>query len=512
MVIDANSGVQAQTVAHFNHAILNEIPIIPVINKIDLKNADPDAVAEQLQKLFSIEPSDIVKISAKNGINIEGVIDALIKRLPPPPANRDAPFKALLFDSWFDKYMGVICLVSMLDGSLTVGEEIVALKTKQVYKVQQLGVISPDQQPVDVLMAGQAGFIILGMRDTVDAHVGDVFITKTQYEANKDKIHLSGVDIPDPRPMVYAGVFPGDECHTNELKSALQKILLTDPSVELRAETSAALGNGYRLGFLGLLHMEVFNQRLEQEFDALTVITAPSVPYRIKIKGEKNIKMHGSDTLTINNPLKLPEDLNIVEKYFEPMVKGTIIVSDQYLPSVTALVMERRGVHLNSTYIDNLRLIVQYKFPLAEIIVDFYDRLKSLTSGYASFDYEDAGYEESDVVRLDILLNDNLVEELTTMVHLSRAREIGGEMCKRLKETLPSQQFSIKIQAAIGKKIVGREDKKSMRKDVSQKLKSGGDKGRRDKLLARQKEGKERLRSIGNIQIPRDCFIQLLKK
>jgi len=284
-------------------------------------------------------------------------------------------------------------------------------------------------------------------------------------------------------------IFPGDQSETLALKSSLQKLVLTDPAVEIRPEASAALGNGFRLGFLGLLHMEVFNQRLEQEFDAQTVITAPSVPYKIKIKGAKNIKQLGGEVLIINNPMKLP-DINIIEEYHEPMVSGTIITPDSYLSPITALCMERRGQQVNSHYINQGNLLMCWKFPLSEVIVDFCDQLKSVSSGFASFDYEDAGYQLTELVRLDILLNENIIEELSQIVHLSRARSLGGHMCLRLKETLPPAQFAIKIQAAIGKKIVGREDLKALKKDVTAKL-YGGDRTRRDKLLARQKEGKE---------------------
>ncbi|KAI1283033.1 Translation factor GUF1 -like protein, mitochondrial [Halotydeus destructor] len=510
LLIDANSGVQAQTVAHFNHAILSELPIIPVINKIDLKNANPEAVVAQLQKLFSLDESEIIKISAKQGINIDKILEAIINRIPAPKASLDKPLRALLFDSWHDKYKGVVTLMSILDGSVKLGDEIHSMKTGTSYQVKDLGIISPDEQSTDVLQAGQVGYLIANIRDISEAKLGDIFVHKSEAAAMAETANIHQVIIPESKPMVYAGIFPGDQSETLALKSALQKIILTDPSVEWKPESSAALGNGFRLGFLGLLHMEVFNQRLEQEFDAMTVITAPSVPYKVKIIGAKNIKLHGTDTLLVNNPMKLP-DIQIIEKYFEPMVNATIITPDNYMTPVTSLCMERRGQQVNTYYIDNTRLMMQYKFPLSEVIVDFCDQLKSRTSGYASFDYEDAGYEETHLARLDILLNDLIVEELSQIVHFKRARDMGSDMCKRLKETLPSQQYAIKIQAAVGKQIVGREDLKALRKDVAAKL-YGGDRTRRQKLLARQKEGKDRMRSIGNIEVPRDTFIRILKR
>lgn len=365
LLIDANSGVQAQTVAHFNHAILSELPIIPVINKIDLKNANPDAVVEQLASLFEIPPEHILKISAKMGINIESVIKAIIDRIPCPKASRDKPFRALLFDSWHDKYKGVVTLMSILDGSVKVGDEITSVKTKTTYFVKEVGVISPTELPVDELFAGQVGYLTANIRDTAETKIGDVFVHKDMIDDPKI-VNAVNVTIPESKPMVFAGIFPAEQSDMLNLKTALNKIILTDPSVELLPETSGALGNGFRLGFLGLLHMEVFNQRLEQEFDAQTVITAPSVPYKIKIKGAKNIKFYGTDTLIINSPMKLP-DIAIIEEYFEPFVTATLITPDSYLSPVTSLVMERRGDIRNSTYIDNTRLMMTVSFPLAEV-------------------------------------------------------------------------------------------------------------------------------------------------
>ncbi|RWS15736.1 translation factor GUF1: mitochondrial-like isoform X2 [Dinothrombium tinctorium] len=508
LLVDANSGVQAQTVAHFNHALLSDITIIPVINKIDMKNANPDAVCEQLEKLFCIKPNEVFKISAKQGTNVEQVLQAVIEQIPAPDASPDKPTELFIFDSWFDTYKGVVALVSVLNGKVKVGDKFVSLVNNKTYDVKTIGIMHPNEKPTEALFAGQVGFMTANLRDTSDVIVGDILITENTKLTSKPSKQPK---IPEAKPMLYAGIFPCDQSQTVNLKAALEKLVLQDRSVTITNDVNPALGYGWRLGFLGLLHMEVFSQRLDQEFDAPTVITAPSVTYKVKIKGEKNIKQYGSEIITVTNPLKLP-DVNIISEYYEPMVIGTIIVPDNYFGVVSNLCMEKRGEQKESTYIDQTRMMLKYRFPLSEIVVDFYDNLKSVSSGYASFDYESDGYEETKLVRLDFLINGEMVEELSHLVYAPRARQIARELCEKLVDIVPRQQFKVAIQATINTKVICRENVKPYRKDVGAKIKSGHDRTRLAKLLARQKEGKERLRRVGQVEIPRDSFIKLLRK
>ncbi|XP_076347862.1 translation factor Guf1, mitochondrial-like isoform X2 [Tachypleus tridentatus] len=496
-------GVQAQTVANFNLAFLSDLTIIPVVNKIDLKNAKPDRVVEQIEKLFSIEPSEILKVSAKLGTGIGDVLRAVVERISPPPGDPQKPFRALLFDSWFDHFRGAIALVEVIDGSIKIGDYISSHFTSQSYEVRELSILHPEETLVTRLFTGQVGCLVAGMRSPEDAKVGDTLFLK---DANVS--HLPG--FKPAKPMVYAGLYPLDQSQNPSLRSAIEKLCLNDSSVSVSIDSSPALGQGWRLGFLGLLHMEVFSQRLDQEFDTQVVITSPNVPYKAIIKGEKNIKLYGRKEVIITNPLKFPES-TIVEEYLEPMVTGTIITPDSYLGCVISLCMERRGVQLSSVNIDNSTIMLQYKFPLGEIIVDFFDELKSLSSGYASFDYEESGYEPSSLVKMNILLNGQLVEELTTIAHSSRAQTVGRNMCQRLKDTIPAQLFQISIQAAVGGKILARENIKPLKKNVLAKC-YGGDITRKMKLLRRQAEGKKKMRMIGNIHVPREAFIKVLKK
>uniref|UniRef100_A0A2K6MNQ7 GTP binding elongation factor GUF1 n=1 Tax=Rhinopithecus bieti TaxID=61621 RepID=A0A2K6MNQ7_RHIBE len=436
LVVDANEGIQAQTVANFFLAFEAQLSVIPVINKIDLKNADPE--------MFDIPSDECIKISAKLGTNVESVLQAVIERIPPPKVHRKNPLRALVFDSTFDQYRGVIANVALFDGVVSKGDKIVSAHTQKTYEVNEVGVLNPNEQPTHKLYAGQVGYLIAGMKNVTEAQIGD-----TLYLHKQPVEPLPG--FKSAKPMVFAGMYPVDQSEYNNLKSAIEKLTLNDSSVTVHRDSSLALGAGWRLGFLGLLHMEVFNQRLELEYNASVILTTPTVPYKAVLSSSKLIKA-------------------------------------------------RRAVQKNMIFIDQNRVMLKYLFPLNEIVVDFYDSLKSLSSGYASFDYEDAGYQTAELVKMDILLNGNNVEELVTVVHKDKAHSIGKAICERLKDSLPRQLFEIAIQAAIGSKIIARETVKAYRKNVLAKC-----------LLKRQAEGKKKLRKIGNVEVPKDAFIKVLK-
>ncbi|XP_069712205.1 translation factor GUF1, mitochondrial isoform X3 [Phaenicophaeus curvirostris] len=455
LVVDANEGIQAQTVANFYLAFEAQLAVIPVVNKIDLKNADPERVEKQIEKLFDIPVDECVRISAKQGTNVEKVLQKVIEKIPPPQCNTADPLKALVFDSTFDHYRGVIANIALFGGEIEKGHKIVSAHTKKRYEVNEVGILTPNEQPTHKLYAGQVGYLIAGMKEVTEAQIGDtLFLYKQPVEP------LPG--FKSAKPMVFAGMYPVDQTEYNNLKSALERLTLNDSSVNVHRDSSLALGAGWRLGFLGLLHMEVFNQRLEQEYNMSVILTAPTVPYKAVLSSAKLIK-------------------------------------------------DRRAVQKDMLYIDEHRVMLKYLFPLNEIVVDFYDALKSLSSGYASFDYEDAGYQAADLIKMDILLNGNPVEELATIIHNDKAYATGKLLCERLKDAIPRQLFEIAIQAAIGKKIIARETLKAYRKNVVAKC-YGGDITRRMKLLKRQAEGKKLMRKIGNVEVPRDAFIRVLKR
>ncbi|XP_047575161.1 translation factor GUF1, mitochondrial isoform X1 [Lutra lutra] len=502
LVVDANEGIQAQTVANFFLAFEAQLSIIPVINKVDLKNADPERVEKQIEKVFDIPSDECIKISAKLGTNVERVLQAVIERIPPPKVHRKNPLKALVFDSTFDQYRGVIANVALFDGVVSKGDKIVSAHTKKTYEVNEVGVLNPNEQPTHKLYAGQVGYLIAGMKDVTEAQIGD-----TLYLHKQPVEPLPG--FKSAKPMVFAGMYPIDQSEYNNLKSAVEKLTINDSSVTVHRDSSLALGAGWRLGFLGLLHMEVFNQRLEQEYNASVILTTPTVPYKAVLSSAKLIKEYREKEITIINPAQFPDKSKVTE-YLEPVVLGTIITPDEYTGKVMMLCQARRAVQKNMMYIDQNRVMLKYLFPLNEIVVDFYDSLKSLSSGYASFDYEDAGYQTAELVKMDILLNGNPVEELVTIVHKDKAHSVGKAICERLKESLPRQLFEIAIQAAVGSKIIARETVKAYRKNVLAKC-YGGDITRKMKLLKRQAEGKKKLRKIGNIEVPKDAFIKVLR-
>ncbi|XP_078004305.1 translation factor GUF1, mitochondrial isoform X2 [Phascolarctos cinereus] len=409
LVIDANEGIQAQTVANFFLAFEAQLSIIPIINKIDLKNADPERVEKQIEKMFDIPSDECIKISAKLGTNIERVLQAVIERIAPPKVSRENPLKALVFDSTFDQYRGVIANVALFDGVVSKGDKIVSAHKQKTYEVNEVGILSPDEQQTQKLYAGQVGYLIAGMKDVTEAQIGD-----TLYLHKQPVEPLPG--FKSARPMVFAGMYPIDQSEYNNLKSAIEKLTLNDSSVTVHRDSSLALGAGWRLGFLGLLHMEVFNQRLEQEYNASVILTTPTVPYKAVLSSAKLVKEYREKEITIINPAQFPDKSKVTE-YLEPVVLGTIITPDEYTGKIMTLCLARRAVQKNMVFIDQNRVMLEYLFPLNEIVVDFYDSLKSLSSGYASFDYEDAGYQTADLVKMDILLNGNPVEELVTIVH-----------------------------------------------------------------------------------------------
>nr|XP_034968678.1 translation factor GUF1, mitochondrial isoform X3 [Zootoca vivipara]XP_034968679.1 translation factor GUF1, mitochondrial isoform X3 [Zootoca vivipara] len=420
-----------------------------------------------------------------------------------PSASTQDPLKALVFDSTFDHYRGVIANIALLGGEVRKGQRIASAHTKKVYEVNEVGILKPNEQPTHKLYAGQVGYLIAGMKEVKEAQIGD-----TIYLHNQPVEPLPG--FKSAKPMVFAGMYPVDQSEYSNLKSAVEKLTLNDSSVSVHRDSSLALGAGWRLGFLGLLHMEVFNQRLEQEYNASVILTAPTVPYKAVLSSAKLIKEHEKEVITIINPDKFP-DKSVVAEYLEPTVLGTIIAPDEYIGKIISLCQTRRAIQKDLIYIDDHRVMMKYFFPLNEIVVDFYDALKSLSSGYASFDYEDAGYQPADLIKMDVLLNGNPVEELVTIVHEDKAYTVGKALCERLKDVIPRQLFEIAIQAAVGKKVIARETVKAYRKNVLAKC-YGGDITRKMKLLKQQAEGKKKLRKIGNVEVPKDAFISVLKR
>ncbi|KAI9120963.1 hypothetical protein K1719_007996 [Acacia pycnantha] len=496
LVVDAAQGVQAQTVANFYLAFESNLTIIPVINKIDQPTADPDGVKAQLKSMFDLDPSDALLTSAKTGQGLEQVLPAVIERIPPPPGKSDSPLRVLLLDSYYDEYKGVICHVAVVDGALRKGDKISSAATGQAYEALDVGIMHPELKSTGMLLTGQVGYVVSGMRSTKEARVGDtLFHTRSTIEP-----------LPGFKPvkhMVFSGLYPADGSDFEALNHAIERLTCNDASVSITKESSTALGLGFRCGFLGLLHMDVFHQRLEQEHGAHVISTVPTVPYIFEYSdGSK---------LQVENPAALPSNpKQRVTACWEPTVIATIIIPSQYVGSVITLCSERRGQQLEYSFIDSQRAFMKYRLPLREIVVDFYNELKSLTSGYASFDYEDADYQESDLVKLDILLNGQPVDAMATIVHKLKAYRVGRELVDKLKKVIDRQMFEISLQAAIGSKVIARETISAMRKNVLAKC-YGGDVTRKRKLLEKQKEGKKRMKRVGSVDIPQEAFHELLK-
>ncbi len=495
LVVDASQGVEAQTLANVYQAIDNNHELVPVLNKVDLPVAEPDRVKDQIEDVIGIDASDAILASAKTGKGIEDILEAIVTRLPSPVGEPEAPLKALLVDSWYDPYLGVVNLIRIINGKIYKGMKIRMLASGATHVIDEVGVFTPKRTPVANLSAGEVGYISASIKQISDCKVGDT-ITEEKFASTTEP--LSG--FKPTQSVVFCGLYPADASDFDSLREALGKLSLNDSSFEYEMESSTALGFGYRCGFLGLLHLEIVQERLEREFDVDLITTAPSVVYKIYLKDGTNFELH--------NPADMPDPTQI-EYMEEPWIEATILVPDEFLGSVLSLCTDKRGVQKNLTYVGN-RAMVVYRLPLNEIVFDFYDRLKSCSKGYASFDWRMDGYEESDLVKLTILVNKEPVDALSGIVHKSRSETRGRELCKRLSDLIPRQLFQIAIQAAIGGKIIARETVKALRKDVLAKC-YGGDITRKRKLLEKQKKGKKRMRNIGNVEIPQSAFIAALK-
>ena len=494
LVVDASQGVEAQTLANVYQALDNNHEIVPVLNKIDLPAAEPERIKRQIEDVIGLDASDAVLISAKTGLGIEGVLEAIVHRLPPPRGNPDAPLKALLVDSWYDAYLGVVVLVRVVDGSLKRGQKIRFMVTGAVRELDRVGIFTPKKLETGELHAGEMGFITAGIKQISDTKVGDTLTD----DKNPATELLPG--FKPSVPVVFCGLFPVDAAEFEYLRESLGKLALNDSSFKFEAESSMALGFGFRCGFLGLLHLEIIQERLEREFNLNLITTAPSVIYKVYLTDGTIRELH--------NPVDMPDPVRIA-KIEEPWIKATILTPDEYLGSILALCNDRRGEQVELTYVGSRAMLI-YKLPLNEVVFDFYDRLKSISRGYASFDYTLDDYREGDLVNMSILVNAEPVDALGIIVHRANAEKRGRMLCERLKELIPKQLFKIAIQASIGARVIARETISAMRKDVTAKC-YGGDISRKRKLLDKQKEGKKRMRQFGEVEIPQSAFIAALK-
>ncbi len=495
LIVDATQGVQAQTLANAYLAIDNDLEIMPVINKMDLSSARPEEAVKELGDILGIDAEDAPRISAKSGLNVDQVLEQIVSKIPAPKGDENAPLKALIFDSFYDNFKGVICFVRIMDGTVKVGDEIKTFTSDKHFTVTEVGVFAPKMLPQEELSAGEVGYIAASVKSIEDTQVGDT-ITKADDPAATP---LAGYK--KALPMVFSGVFPLDGSKYNDLKDALLKLKLNDAALSIEPDNSVALGFGFRCGFLGLLHMDVVQARIEREFDLDIITTAPSVCYKV-------YKTDGT-MLEVENPTHLPPTTEIAYME-EPVIKASIFTPPEYVGPIMELCQYKRGVYKDMTYLDKTRVEMKYILPLNEIIYDFFDSLKSRTKGYASFDYEIAGYERSELVKMDMLLNGEICDALSIIVHKDKAYERGRQIAEKLKDVIPRQMFEIPIQAAIGGKIIARETVKAYRKDVLAKC-YGGDVTRKKKLLEKQKEGKKKMRSIGTVEIPSEAFITILK-
>ncbi|SDR60506.1 GTP-binding protein LepA [Rhizobiales bacterium GAS191] len=494
LVVDASQGVEAQTLANVYHALDANHEIVPVLNKIDLPAAEPQRVKEQIEEVIGLDAHDAVEISAKTGINIEGVLEAIVTRLPPPKGDETAPLKALLVDSWYDAYLGVVVLVRVIDGAMKKGQRIKMMGTNAVYETERIGVFTPKMTDAARLGPGEIGFITAQIKQVADTRVGDTITEDRRPTAQA----LPG--FKPVQPVVFCGLFPVDAAEFETLRASLGRLRLNDASFTYEMETSAALGFGFRCGFLGLLHLEIIQERLEREFNLDLIATAPSVVYKLT--------MQDGSTRELHNPADMPDVMKIAT-IAEPWIKATILTPDEYLGSILKLCQDRRGMQIDLSYVGK-RAMVVYDLPLNEVVFDFYDRLKSISKGYASFDYQLTDYREGDLVKMQVLVNAEPVDALSMLVHKTRAEMRGRAMCEKLKELIPPHLFQIPVQAAIGGKIIARETIRALRKDVTAKC-YGGDATRKRKLLDKQREGKKRMRQFGKVDIPQEAFIAALK-
>jgi GTP-binding protein LepA len=494
LIVDAAQGIEAQTLANFYLASDAGLTIIPVINKIDLPAADVDGTREQIHDTLDLDGTEALAISAKHGTGVPEVLEAIVARIPPPEGDPQAPLKALVFDSFYDSYQGVVIYVRVRDGRVRTGTKILLMSNGRTYDVAQVGVFSPDMRPVDELSAGQVGYITAAIKRVADAKIGDT-ITEA---ARPTAAPFPGYR--DAKPMVFAGLFPIEDTEYEGLRDALEKLRLNDPAFNYEPETSMALGYGFRCGFLGMLHMEIVQERLEREFNLSLIVTAPSVQYRVLTTA--------GELLEIDNPSKLPTP-DRIEQMEEPYVKSSVYVPTEFMTAIYKLAQEKRGEHKSLEYLGK-RVHIRFDFPLSEIVIDFYDRLKSISKGYASFDYELADFRPSDLVKLDILLNGDPVDALSTIVHRDKAYERGKALVEKLRGVIPRQLYEVAIQAAIGSRVIARETVKAMGKNVTAKC-YGGDITRKRKLLEKQKEGKKRMKQVGRVEVPQEAFLTVLR-
>jgi GTP-binding protein LepA len=495
LLVDATQGVQAQTIANVNLAMANNLTIIPVINKIDLASADVEGTKHSISEVLQLEADDALPISAKDGKGVPEVLEAIIAKIPPPSGDPQAPFKALIFDSWFDNYQGVIVLARLLDGSIRPGMKIKVMSNNRMFEVMEVGQFTPKRTKKAELLTGEVGYLCANMREVADVKIGDTLT---------DAVTPTAAPFPgykDVKPLVFCGLYPTDTARYEDLRDALVKLRLNDSSFVYEPETSLALGFGFRCGFLGLLHMEIIQERLEREYNLTLLTTAPTVVYRVMTtKG---------DVLEVMNPSQLPPS-NSIESFEEPFILASVITPERYMGAILQLCQERRGIQRSIQFLDPTRVMISYELPLNEVILDFYDKLKSRTQGYASLDYEVLGYRESDLVRLDILLNGEAVDALSFITHRDRSVQRGRQLAEKMKELIPRQMYEIAIQAAIGSKVVARETIGAMKKNVLAKC-YGGDITRKRKLLEKQKEGKKRMKAVGSVEVPQEAFLAILK-
>ena len=495
LVVDATQGVQAQTLANVYLALEHDLEILPVLNKIDMAAADPEGTRRQIEEVIGLDAADACLASAKEGIGIREILEQVVARVPPPKGDPQAPLKAMIFDSWFDPYLGAIALVRLVDGTLRVGDQILFMATRRRAEVDRVGVFTPKMTQLRELSAGEVGFVTASIKDVHELRVGDTIT----HPARPTVTPFPG--FRKAQPMVFAGLYPLDSADYEDLREALEKLALNDAAFTWEPENSMALGFGFRCGFLGLLHLEIIQTRLEREFDVGILATAPTVIYRVELTD--------GTTVTIDNPVNLPE-VQHVQSIFEPIINATLIVPREMVGGVLALCQERRGMQQSMDYMPGNRIMLRYHLPLSEIVLDFYDRLKSVSRGYASMDYELADYRAADLVKLDLLLNGEPVDALSSIVHRDNAYTRGRAMAEKLKELIPRQQFDVAIQAAVGSRVIARETIKALRKNVTAKC-YGGDITRKRKLLEKQKAGKKRMKQVGNVEVPQSAFLAVLK-
>lgn len=495
LLVDATQGIQAQTISNLYLAIDNDLEIIPVINKIDMDGAMIDEVKDQIIELIGCKPEDILLASGRTGIGVDAILEAIVDRIPAPDGDPTAPLQALIFDSVFNSFRGIIVYYRIMNGSIKKGDKVKFVSTGQEYEADEVGVLKLGLEPKQEVKTGDVGYIITGIKNAKEVKVGDTITLAS----NPNPVQIKGFE--EVKPMVFAGIFPVNTDEFEELRDCMDKLQLNDASLTYELETSQALGFGFRCGFLGLLHMEIIQERLEREFNQTVITTVPNVSFiAYTTKGEKFI---------VNNPSEMPDAVK-TDRIEEPFIKAQIITKPDYIGNIMTLCLGKRGILINQSYLTQTRVELIFEMPLTEIVFDFYDKLKSQTRGYASFDYHPIGYREADIVKMDILLNNEKVDALSALIHRSRAQDFGRKLCEKLKELLPRQQFQIAIQAAIGAKVIARENISAMRKDVTAKC-YGGDISRKRKLLEKQKEGKKRMRQIGSVEVPQEAFLAVLK-